>query len=124
MTLLIIQSTSAFWQIESCAFQEGQSILGFVMGRKLPKEDYSFLLEELIGLNLKIKRASSKDLQGMEGRIIDEGKNSFLLETSKGRKRIPKIGTTFVFESHHEVEGNLLLIRPEDRTKKLAKEIG
>ncbi|MBI5225151.1 ribonuclease P protein subunit [Candidatus Micrarchaeota archaeon] len=93
------------------------------MGRKLPKEEYGFLLEELIGQNLKIKRASSKDLQGIEGRVIDESKNSFLLETSKGKKRIPKKGSTFVFESHHEAKGNLLLIRPEDRTKKLAKEI-
>jgi ribonuclease P protein subunit POP4 len=92
--------------------------------RKKLGRDYSFLLEELIGLEVIVQKASSKALQGLEGRILDESKNTFLLETSRGRKRIPKATCTFLFiPQNKEVDGKLLVARPEDRTKKLSKEL-
>ena len=86
------------------------------------QQDFSFLLGELIGRRARVVKSSCKDLQGIEGIVADEGRNSFLFETSKGSKRIPKAGSTFQFPqlSPLEISGKLLICRPEDRTKKLA----
>jgi len=86
------------------------------------QENLDFLLGELIGRRAKVVHSSCRDLQGIEGTIADEGKNSFLFETPKGFRRISKTGTVFQFPelSASEVPGRLLQCRPEDRTKKLA----
>ncbi|HLC47731.1 MAG TPA: ribonuclease P protein subunit [Candidatus Norongarragalinales archaeon] len=93
------------------------------MRKKLGKE-YAFLLDELIGEELRVQISSGRGLTGLEGRIIDESRNSFLLATSSGRKRIPKASCTFRFPRWgRAVDGGLLVGRPEDRTKRLAKEL-
>ncbi|MFH0972313.1 MAG: ribonuclease P protein subunit [Candidatus Micrarchaeota archaeon] len=87
--------------------------------------EYAFLLDELIGEEVKVLRGSSKHLQRLEGRIIDESRNTFLLDTPLGRKRIAKATCTFFFPSRKiEIEGEMLVARPEDRTKKLGKDLG
>lgn len=79
-----------------------------------------FLLGELIGEKALVSKSSCKGLQGIQGRILDETTNSFLFQTSSGIKRILKKGNTFFFPSQGiEVEGLLLVCKPEERTKKL-----
>ncbi|HEV8289617.1 MAG TPA: ribonuclease P protein subunit [Candidatus Norongarragalinales archaeon] len=81
-----------------------------------------FVLDELIGLDVSIEQAPNKSLIGLKGKIIDETKETLLVETSKGRRVIPKTGTRLFFPSFGEsVQGDALRVRPEERTKKLAK---
>lgn len=94
-----------------------------VMRIRLSKE-LGFLLGELIGEDLVVQKASGKGLEGLAGKVIDESRNTFLLATSLGRKRLPKASCTFLFPRWNKaVDGRILVGRPEDRTKKLAKEL-
>ncbi|MCX6767486.1 MAG: ribonuclease P protein subunit [Candidatus Micrarchaeota archaeon] len=77
-------------------------------------------LGEFIGKKVRVAASSCKGVQGIEGTVLDETANTFVLETRRGRKRILKKGSVFLFEGE-EVPGSLLIHRPEDRTKKLAR---
>jgi len=72
---------------------------------------------------VRVTGAAGKDLRGLEGRIVDETRGTFLVETAKGRKRVPKQGSRFLFPqlSREIVPGEQLLVRPEERTKRLAR---
>ena len=81
-----------------------------------------FLAGELIGETAKVEWSSGKGFQGLEGKIMDETKNTFVLETVKGRKTVPKKECVFFFPARGvRAEGELLVSRPEDRTKKIAR---
>ncbi|NYZ74783.1 ribonuclease P protein subunit [Candidatus Micrarchaeota archaeon] len=87
-------------------------------GRKRPREA---LAGELVGLRVKVAASSCKDLLGIEGRVIDETRNTFLVRTSTGAKRVPKAACEFTFpEAGFSAKGKELACRPEDRTKKFA----
>lgn len=70
---------------------------------------------EIIGMNLRV---IGKELQG---RIIDETKNLFIIETSdKKRKKLIKKNNVFEFLVENEViivDGKLLAVRPEERIR-------
>ncbi len=85
----------------------------------------SFLLFELIGKKVKVSKSPNKDLQELEGKILFETKNTFLVQLDGGeRKLIPKKGNWFFFpEADVEVKGSLIEVRPEDRTKRLYKKL-
>ena len=75
---------------------------------------------ELIGLNVEIVYSKNPGIKGIKGSIIDETKNTFLIETENGRKKVLKEQCAFEFEfpgKKVRVEGKLLLHRPEDRLK-------
>ncbi len=81
----------------------------------------NILRHELIGLNVKVARASHPSLKGLHGRIVDETKNMLTL-VSKGRRiLIPKSVATFRFKLEDgtivEVDGARLVARPENRLK-------
>lgn len=97
-------------------------------------------LHELIGLNVKITNSSSRELIGLEGKVVDETKNLLVIETEKKEKKIrlpthrqssfqnvrllkiPKISSTFLFTLENgekvELKGKEIAFRPEERTKK------
>jgi ribonuclease P protein subunit POP4 len=59
---------------------------------------------------------------GHSGLVVDETKNTFLVETPTGVKRIPKPGRRFLFrvgDADVAVDGNDIMFQPEDRTKKV-----
>lgn len=90
-------------------------------GRKRPSQ--AFVLGELIGEQAVVKKSGDKGLQGVRGLIVDESFGTFVLDTASGRKRIPKKGSEFFFPAHGgSVKGDVLLCRPQDRTKKLFRE--
>ena len=72
---------------------------------------------ELIG------RFVSIDGGGPSGLVVDETKNTFLVETTSGSsKRVPKAGRRFVFRvgsADVAIDGNDIMFQPEDRTKKV-----
>jgi ribonuclease P protein subunit POP4 len=75
---------------------------------------------ELIGLSIVIRRATDPSLVGLRGRVVDETRNTILVETAKGEKRVAKKGAEFAFGSDEvRLEGDDLLFRPEDRIKKV-----
>ena len=69
---------------------------------------------ELIGINVQI---IGKNIQGM---IIDETKNMFVIKSKKGIKKIIKKNSKMEFTINNEkvvVEGEKLVARPEERVK-------
>lgn len=92
---------------------------------------------ELIGLHVEVIESSDKGLIGVYGRVVDETKNMLIIEPDiaanehknkrkasarKTEKMIPKKYTKFRFTTPAnekiEVNGSVLLYRPEDRVKK------
>ncbi len=83
------------------------------------KEIENFLRSEFIGEKIKVIEAKNKALEGLEGEIYWETKNTFEVKTKKGIKKIPKMGTTFLFQNKNlKVKGDVILGRPEERLKK------
>ena len=83
----------------------------------------NLIVHELIGLRVRVVRASAPEYQGLEGDVVDETMNVLVVNTGKGPKTVPKKGTIFEFElptgEKVLVDGNLIRHRPEERTKKL-----
>ena len=80
---------------------------------------------ELIGLDVSVYKTSSSKLI-VEGRVIDETKNTFVLETPKKENRIAKHGHMFDFNLDGQIikmDGDRIRFRPEDRTKKVKQVI-
>ncbi|MFQ5911084.1 MAG: ribonuclease P protein component 1 [Thermoplasmata archaeon] len=75
---------------------------------------------ELIGLEVEVVRSTCRNLVGLRGVVVDETKNTMVIEVQSMEKRIPKRGTKFRFhiEDGVEIDGARLLHRPEDRTKR------
>src|SRR3989344_881259 len=77
-------------------------------------------VHEIIGLKAEVVGSSDKGREKMKGKIIDETKNTFTLETTKGEKIVPKAEAVFEFYLGDEkviVDGKKLVYRPEDRIK-------
>jgi ribonuclease P protein subunit POP4 len=78
---------------------------------------------EFIGTNIKIIRANNKTLIGLEGRVIDETKNTFtILTTQKKRnehdkqKIVLKKGAVFMI-NNQLINGEQITKKPEERIK-------
>ena len=78
------------------------------------------LKQELIGMPVKIIKAQNQSLKGMNGKIIDETKHTFVVMVNNEEKTIMKKGCVFQFKFGEEtlnVDGDLLEKRPEERIK-------
>ena len=75
---------------------------------------------ELIGLDVEVVVATDPTQQRLRGRIVDETRNTLVLEVRGDEKRIPKRGSRFRFDIQGgvEVDGDEIRFRPEDRVKK------
>lgn len=74
---------------------------------------------ELIGLDVEVLSAP---FSGISGRVVDETKNTFTIESAGTERMVPKPGNEFRFTyrgKQIEIEGNKILHRPEDRMKKV-----
>jgi len=75
---------------------------------------------EIIGLNAEIIESSNKQVIGLNGTVVDETKSMFTISTRKGFKKIPKKINKWKFlfnKTTAEIDGNLLVKRPEDRLR-------
>ncbi len=84
---------------------------------------YNLILHELIGLKAKIAKSTDPTQKGISGKIIDETYNTFKIETRDGKEKTAVKGNCiFVFtlpnKTKVQVDGKLLVSRPEDRIKK------
>jgi RNase P/RNase MRP subunit p29 len=86
------------------------------------KGDRDVARRELIGLPVTVESAHA-GWNGLEGRVVDETKHTFLVERPLGSETtVPKAGQRFVFRVGNErfvVLGDEIMFRPEDRTKKV-----
>ena len=53
---------------------------------------------ELIGLETSIVESNNSQAIGLHGKIIDETKSMFTIETSTGVKHMPKVNSTWKFD--------------------------
>ncbi|MBW3012167.1 ribonuclease P protein subunit [Candidatus Woesearchaeota archaeon] len=74
---------------------------------------------EFIGLTIRITKALNKALEGVEGKVIDETKNTFVLLTEKGRKVILKnqLAELVVKDNNSVVVAGLVRGKHEERIK-------
>jgi ribonuclease P protein subunit POP4 len=77
---------------------------------------------ELIGLRATIVGSTNRDSVGISGRVVDETRNIFVLESGGREKKAAKHGNTFEFELPESgkvtIDGDILVGRPEDRVAK------
>lgn len=82
---------------------------------------------EFIGTEAKIAQSKNRDCIGIHGKIIDETRNTFTILHHEKRKKILKDSSVFQFKFSDgtilEIEGKLLVGRPEDRLKKRVKRL-
>ncbi|MEM5879379.1 MAG: ribonuclease P protein component 1 [Candidatus Aenigmatarchaeota archaeon] len=89
----------------------------------MPITPQNLVRHELIGLEVKISNSTDPSQKGLKGKIIDETYNTFKIESTDGKEKIiPKANSVFIFTlpcgGRVEVDGKLLVARPEDRIKK------
>jgi ribonuclease P protein subunit POP4 len=82
----------------------------------------TLLRHELIGLKMRVVKSTHKEQCDISGTIIDETKNTLVICHKSKFKIIPKGYAIFhcILPDGNaiEIDGNLLIGRPEDRIKK------
>ena len=73
---------------------------------------------ELIGIQASVTESCNKQIVGLSGRILDETKSMFTLDTLRGIKRIPKANSSWKFDLEGKniiVNGDLISKRSHER---------
>ena len=70
----------------------------------------------IIGKFAKVIESSNKNLIGIEGRIVDETKNTIVVEQPKGFKTLPKTQVLISIDGK-TIDGRGLLGKIEERLK-------
>lgn len=82
---------------------------------------------EFIGLTAEVVESNHKGFVGIQGKIIDETRNTIRIDTGDKEKVIPKDEVTFLFTLPQGekvlIDGKFIVARPEDRIKKKFKKI-
>jgi ribonuclease P protein subunit POP4 len=82
----------------------------------------TFVQNEFIGLNAKVVKSTNPNYVGISGKVIDETRNTLLIRHENKDKVVVKNVAVFHFTMPDgtivEVDGNIILGRPEDRVKK------
>ncbi len=83
-----------------------------------------FYLQEFIGNNVIIKGSSNSNNVNIKGKIVDETRNMITIYSRGKICKIPKENTIFTIEFDnelHNIAGDFIVIRPEERTKEKSK---
>jgi len=82
---------------------------------------------ELIGSKAKVSKSTHPSYVGISGKVIDETKNTLTILHEGKRKIVPKDSAIFNFiftdGTIVEINGKLLVGRPEDRLKKSVRRL-
>jgi ribonuclease P protein subunit POP4 len=77
---------------------------------------------EFIGLETLVVKSSNPDVVGIKGRIVDETRNTLTILHNENRKVVIKDTSVFEFVMPDgtviEIDGKLVMGRPEDRIRK------
>ena len=83
--------------------------------------------QEFIGTEGRIARSAHADFVGISGQVVDETKNTFVILHKGKRKSVVKDSAVFQFKFSDgtiiEIDGKLLVGKPEDRLKKTIKRL-
>ncbi|MFA5764326.1 MAG: ribonuclease P protein subunit [archaeon] len=86
-----------------------------IHGKEYEINEKNIKNHEMIGLNVKVIESSDPKKTNMTGKIIDETKNTFILDN---KKIIPKKECVFEFtEIKAVVNGKDIIKKPEDRIR-------
>ena len=72
--------------------------------------------KEFIGEQVQILEAKNKIQKGLKGVIVDETKNTFIIKTANGNKRVLKQDLEFLIAGK-KIQGKKITKRLEDRIK-------
>ena len=78
----------------------------------------NIISHEFIGLNTEIVQSTNPQVIGLNGRIINETKSMFTINTEKGIKSIPKSTNNWKFSIQNKdftIDGSKIAKRPFDR---------
>ena len=81
----------------------------------------NIVLHELIGLEVEVVRSKDASQVGIKGKVVDETKETIVLQTGSGKRRIFKRISTFKFiadKNTFTVEGSEICFRPHERIQK------
>jgi len=82
----------------------------------------SLARHELIGLEVLIETSSNPSQIGLKAQVVDETRNTFLLETKAKVLRLAKRNTSLIFTlpdgQNVRVYGSILISKPENRISK------
>jgi ribonuclease P protein subunit POP4 len=82
----------------------------------------SLARHELIGLQVRVAESCDPGLIGLSAEVVDETRNTFLLETHSNVLRIAKKNTSLIFTlpdgQNVRVFGSILISQPENRITK------
>ncbi len=79
-------------------------------------------MHELIGLSCEVVESTNPLQVGIAGNVVDETKNTIVIESENGYKMIQKKGAVFRFrigDGYRDVFGDRIAYRPHERTKKV-----
>jgi len=83
--------------------------------------------DEFIGTEGRIAESRHPDYVGVSGEVVDETKNTFTITQKGKQKSVIKEAAVFRFKLSDgtivEIDGKLLVGRPEDRLKKNIKRL-
>jgi ribonuclease P protein subunit POP4 len=82
----------------------------------------SIVQHEFIGLETTVVKSSNFDLVGIKGKVVDETRNTFTILNDNKEKVVIKDTAVFDFVLSDgiiiELDGKVIMGRPEDRLKK------
>ncbi len=85
----------------------------------------SILQNEFIGTETRVALSSNPVCKGISGKVLDETRNTFTIMHGTRPKIVIKERSIFRFTlsdgTEIEVDGKMLVGRPEDRAKKVAR---
>jgi ribonuclease P protein subunit POP4 len=77
---------------------------------------------ELIGLEVRVAESRDPGQIGLSGQVVDETRNTFLLETKSKVLRLAKKNTSLIFAlpdgQNVRIYGSILISKPENRISK------
>ena len=87
----------------------------------------AIIQHEFIGTEAEVAKSKDPNYIGLSGKIIDETRNTFTILHEEKRKKIVKDVVVFHFRLPDgtvvQIDGKLLVGRPEDRLKKHIKRL-
>jgi ribonuclease P protein subunit POP4 len=91
------------------------------------KTTTAIIQQELIGLNAKVVKSSHPGYVGIEGKVLDETRNTILILHKNKKKTVIKNRSVFNFTTPDgtivEIDGKAIIGRPEARIKKRVRRL-
>ncbi len=84
----------------------------------------NIVLHELIGLRVRVLRSEDRYQKNISGTVLDETKNTLLVDTERGMRRVVKKTSVFRFYAERKsfiVKGEEINFRPDERIEKALK---